>query len=174
MSKSLDNYVGVAEPPKEQFGKLMSISDDLMWRYYELLSAEPSLEVERRKRACAAGDMNPRDAKIALGKEIVTRYHDADHANAAEASWLAQFSKRQIPDDMPEHDVTLEEDAVWVPKLLSDIGLVKSSSDGRRRIQQGGVEIDGDRLTDPQAKLPKGRRYIIKAGKRTWAAVTLK
>jgi tyrosyl-tRNA synthetase len=174
MSKSLDNYIGVAETPKEQFGKLMSISDDLMWRYYELLSTESTIEVERRKRACAAGDTNPRDAKIALGKEIVTRYHDAEQANAAEASWLAQFSKRQVPDDIPELEVTLDEDAIWVPKLLSDIGLVKSSSDGRRRIQQGGVEIDGDRLVDPQAKLPKGRRYIIKAGKRSWAAVTLK
>ena len=117
--------------------------------------------------------MNPRDAKVALGKEIVTRYHDAEHANAAEASWLDQFSKRQVPDDMTEHEVVLEEDTVWVPKLLSDIGMVKSSSDGRRRIQQGAVEIDGTRLTNPQAKLPKGR-YIIKAGKRTWAAVTLK
>jgi tyrosyl-tRNA synthetase len=174
MSKSLDNYIGVAETPKEQFGKLMSISDDLMWRYYELLSTESTIEVERRKRACDAGDTNPRDAKIALGKEIVTRYHDAEQANAAEASWLAQFSKRQVPDDIPELEVTLDEDAIWVPKLLSDIGLVKSSSDGRRRIQQGGVEIDGDRLVDPQAKLPKGRRYIIKAGKRSWAAVTLK
>jgi tyrosyl-tRNA synthetase len=95
MSKSLDNYVGVAEPPKEQFGKLMSISDDLMWRYYELLSAEPTLEVERRKRACAVGNMNPRDAKMALGKEIVTRYHDTEQADAAEASWLAQFSERR-------------------------------------------------------------------------------
>jgi tyrosyl-tRNA synthetase len=174
MSKSLDNYVGVAEPPKEQLGKLMSISDDLMWRYYELLSAQPSLEIERRKRACAAGDMNPRDAKIALSKEIVTRYHGAEQANAAEAAWLAQFSKRQTPDDIPEHEIVLKEDAIWVPKLLSDLGLVKSSSDGRRRIQQGGVEIDGDRLSDPQAKLPKGRRYVIKAGKRSWAAVTLK
>ena len=115
MSKSLDNYIGVAEPPKEQFGKLMSISDDLMWRYYELLSTEPAPEITRRKRACAAGDMNPRDAKIALGKEIVTRYHDAEHANAAEASWLDQFSKRQVPDDMAEHEVVLEEDTVWVP-----------------------------------------------------------
>jgi tyrosyl-tRNA synthetase len=174
MSKSLDNYVGVAEPPKEQLGKLMSISDDLMWRYYELLSAQPSLEIERRKRACAAGDMNPRDAKIALSKEIVTRYHGAEQANAAEAAWLAQFSKRQTPDDIPEHEIVLKEDAIWVPKLLSDLGLVKSSSDGRRRIQQGGVEIDGDRLSDPQAKLPRGRRYVIKAGKRSWAAVTLK
>ncbi|UCH29448.1 MAG: tyrosine--tRNA ligase, partial [Myxococcales bacterium] len=174
MSKSLDNYVGVAEPPKEQLGKLMSISDELMWRYYELLSTEVAQEIERRKRACAAGDMNPRDAKMALAKEIVTRYHDASSADAAEASWLAQFSKRQVPDDVPEHEVTIEEEAIWIPKLLSDIGLVKSSSDGRRRIQQGGVEVDGDRVTDPQTKLQKGRRYVIKAGKRAWAAVTLK
>ena len=173
MSKSLDNYVGVAEPPKEQFGKLMSISDDLMWRYFELLSSRPSIEVERTKRACAEGDMNPRDAKIALATEVVTRYHDTEQAKAAEASWLAQFSRRQVPDDLPEHEVALDAESVWVPKLLSDLGLVKSSSDGRRRIQQGGVEIDGDRVTDPQAKLPRGR-YIIKAGKRSWAAVTLK
>lgn len=173
MSKSLDNYVGVAEPPKEQFGKLMSISDDLMWRYYELLSTEPDAKIERRKRACASGEMNPRDAKIALAKEIVGRYHDPDQADAAEQSWLAQFSKRQVPGDMPEHEVTLEEEAIWIPKLLSDLGLAKSSSDGRRRIQQGGVEIDGDRVTDPQAKLSKGH-YVIKAGKRAWAAVTLK
>jgi tyrosyl-tRNA synthetase len=174
MSKSLDNYIGVAEPPKDQFGKLMSISDELMWRYYELLSSQAALEIQRRKRACAAGEMNPRDAKLALGREIVSRYHDAAQASAAESAWLAQFSQRQVPEDMPERELAIDEDAVWVPKLLSDLGLVKSSSDGRRRIQQGGVEIDGDRLTDPQAKLPKGRRYVIKAGKRSWIAVTLK
>ncbi len=173
MSKSLDNYVGVAEPPKEQFGKLMSISDDLMWRYYDLLSSETTAEIERRKKACGTGEMNPRDAKIALAKEIVRRYHDAAAAEAAAKAWLDQFSKRQVPQDMPEHDVRLEEEAIWIPKLLSDIGLVKSSSDGRRRVQQGGVEVDGVRITDPQARLPKGR-YIIKAGKRAWAAVTLK
>jgi tyrosyl-tRNA synthetase len=173
MSKSLDNYVGVVEPPREQFGKLLSISDDLMWRYYELLSGLPVGEIEERKRACASGKMNPRDAKIALAKEIVGRYHDASEAHAAEEAWLAQFSKRQVPDEMPEHEVRLDGDAIWIPKLLSDLGLVKSSSDGRRRIQQGGVEIDGNRVTDPQAKLTKGR-YIIKAGKRAWAAVTLK
>jgi tyrosyl-tRNA synthetase len=174
MSKSLDNYVGVAEPPKEQLGKLMSISDDLMWRYYQLLSTQATQEVERRKRACAAGELNPRDAKLALAKEIVTRYHDAGSADAAETSWLDQFSKRQVPDDMPAHEITLDEDSIWIPKLLSDIGLVKSSSDGRRRIQQGGVEVDGNRVTDPQAKLQKGARYTIKAGKRAWAIVTLK
>lgn len=176
MSKSLDNYVGVAEPPKEQLGKLMSISDDLMWRYYELLSSEPAAEIERRKRACAEDEMNPRDAKLALATEIVARYHDPAAAQAARTSWLAQFSKRQVPDDMPEHEVTVgdDENAIWIPKLLSEIGLVKSSSDGRRRIQQGGVEVDGARITDPQAKLEKGRHYVIKAGKRAWAKVMVK
>jgi tyrosyl-tRNA synthetase len=174
MSKSLDNYVGVAEPPKEQLGKLMSISDDLMWRYYELLSTKPTVEVERLKASCASGELNPRDAKLGLAKEIVTRYHDAGAADAAEEAWLAQFSKRQVPDDMPEHELTLDEDVIWIPKLLSDLGLVKSSSEGRRRIQQGGVEIDGQRVTDPQAKLNRGGPYTIKAGKRAWARATLK
>ncbi|MDH3624247.1 MAG: tyrosine--tRNA ligase [Myxococcales bacterium] len=174
MSKSLDNYVAIDEAPKEQLGKLMSLSDDLMWRYYELLSTEPEAEVQRRKRACAAGDLNPRDVKMMLAKEIVARYHGAREADGAEASWLAQFSQRQVPDDMPEREVVLENEEVWIPKLLSDLGLVKSSSEGRRRIQQGGVEIDGNRISDPQAKLPKGGPYIIKAGKRAWAAVTLK
>ncbi|MGB5812462.1 MAG: tyrosine--tRNA ligase [Polyangiales bacterium] len=174
MSKSLDNYVGVDEPPKEQFGKLMSISDDLMWRYYELLSTEPAAELASRKQACASGELNPRDAKIALGKEIVTRYHGAASADDAATSWLAQFSKRQVPKEVPVHEVALDTDSVWIPKLLSDLGMVKSSSDGRRRIQQGGVEIDGDRVIDPQAKLAKGGPYLIKAGKRSWASVTLK
>jgi tyrosyl-tRNA synthetase len=174
MSKSLDNYVGVAEPPKEQLGKLMSISDDLMWRYYELLSSVTTAEIEERKRACESGDMNPRDAKLQLAKEIVARYHDGAEADAAEASWLDQFSRRQVPDDMPTHEIQLDEEAVWIPKLLSDIGLVKSSSEGRRRIQQGGVEVDGARINDPQAKLPRGRSYTIKAGKRAWAQVVLK
>jgi tyrosyl-tRNA synthetase len=174
MSKSLDNYVGVAESPKEQLGKLMSISDELMWRYYELLSGEPTAEIERRKHACAVGELNPRDVKMALAKEIVARYHDAARSDAAERAWLAQFSKRQVPDDMPSHEVTLDEEAIWIPKLLSDIGLAKSSSDGRRRIQQGGVEVDGTRITDPQARLERGGPYTIKAGKRAWASVTLK
>lgn len=174
MSKSLDNYVGVAEPPKEQLGKLMSISDDLMWRYYELLSTKPTAEVERLKASCTSGELNPRDAKLELAKEIVTRYHDAGAADAAEEAWLAQFSKREVPDDMPEHELTLDDDVIWIPKLLSDLGLVKSSSEGRRRIQQGGVEIDGQRVTDPQAKLNRGGPYTIKAGKRSWARATLK
>ena len=174
MSKSLDNYVGVAEPPKEQFGKLMSISDDLMWRYYNLLSIESSSTLEQRKQACTSGKLNPRDAKIALAKEIVSRYHGTEAAVRASDSWLTQFSKKQVPDDIQQHEVILQEESIWIPKLLSDIKLVKSSSEGRRRIQQGGVEIDGQRINNPQAKLHKGGPYVLRAGKRSWASVTLK
>ena len=174
MSKSLDNYVGVDEAPKEQFGKLMSISDGLMWRYYELLSTLRPEEVAQRRERCAGGQLNPRDAKIALAREIVDRYHGEEAADGAAASWLAQFSERQVPEDIPEHELTVGEQSIWIPKLLSDLGLVKSSSEGRRRIQQGGVEVDGTRVSDPQAKLGKGGPYVIKAGKRAWASVTLK
>ncbi len=173
MSKSLDNYVGVSEPPKEQFGKLMSISDELMWRYYELLSSEPAGDIKKKKKACGSGEMNPRDAKIALGRELVARYHSAADAEGAADSWLAQFSGRQVPAQMPEHNVAMDEDAIWIPKLLAQLSIVKSSTEGRRRIEQGAVEIDGERIGDPQAKLGRGGPYVIKAGKRAWAKVTL-
>ena len=172
MSKSLDNYVGVAEAPLEQFGKLMSVSDELMWRYYELLSAKPVAEISATKKACAAGDLNPRDAKIALAKEIVARYHDDASADNAATQWQAQFSQKKTPDEMPFHSVALEAEEIWLPKLLADVGLLKSSSEGRRRVQQGAVEINGEKISDPQAKLGKGE-YVIKAGKRAWAKVTL-
>jgi len=174
MSKSLDNYVGVAEAPKEMFGKLMSISDAVMWRYYELLSSESQAEVARRKRACEAGEVNPRDAKVALAKEIVARYHDASLADEANGQWEAQFSRREVPDDMPV--VTLsagDAGEIWIPKALAEAGLVKSSSDGRRRLQQGGVQVDGTKVTDMQAKLAKGGTYVVKAGKRAWAKITV-
>jgi tyrosyl-tRNA synthetase len=174
MSKSLDNYVGVAEPPKEMFGKLMSISDTLMWRYYELLSTVLASAIAERRRACEAGEMNPRDAKVALAKEIVGRYHDVGAADEALASWDAQFSRREVPDDMPL--VTLSaggEDGIWIPKALAEAGLAKSSSDGRRRVEQGGVSVDGEKVTDTQAKLGRGGSYVVKAGKRAWAKIAV-
>ncbi len=175
MSKSLDNYVGVAEAPKEMFGKLMSISDAVMWRYYELLSSESVDAIAERREACASGAMNPRDAKVALAKEIVARYHEAAAADEAQRGWEAQFSRREVPDDMP--DVTLEtgdDGEIWIPKALAEAGLVKSSSDGRRRLQQGGVQVDGAKVTDTQAKLKKGGPYVVKAGKRAWAKITVR
>ncbi|QQR89208.1 MAG: tyrosine--tRNA ligase [Myxococcales bacterium] len=174
MSKSLDNYIGLTEAPFEQFGKVMSLSDALMWRYYELLSERPSPELAKLKKEAESGERNPRDCKIELGKEIVTCFHSASEAEVAVANWMAQFSQKQLPTDMPEVQVDSEGEPLWVPKVLVLAGLAKSSSDGRRRLEQGGVEVDGARVTDPKAVLVKGQRYIIKAGKRSWAAVTIK
>ena len=174
MSKSLDNYIGVTEPPKEQFGKLMSIADGVMWRYYELLSAQPAATIEGLKTACARGDANPKDAKVALAKELVGRYHGDAAADEAAASWDAQFSRREVPDEMPEREVAAEGEGIWIPKALAQAGLVSSTSEGRRRLVQGGVSVDGEKITDDKATLERGRRYVVRAGKRAWAAITVK
>lgn len=171
MSKSLDNYVGVDEAPATQLGKLMSVSDDLMWRYYELLSSVPAVEVKAKREACASGAMNPRDAKLALACEIVERYHGKAAADDARAGWDKQFSRREIPDAMPEHTFAAEDGGVWIPKALAQAALVKSASDGRRMIEQGAVEVDGVRVTDAKAKLEAGKRYVVKVGKRGWAGI---
>lgn len=171
MSKSLDNYVGVAEAPDMQFGKLMSISDELMWRYYELLSTESVEAIRAKREACARGEMNPKVAKVALAKEIVARYHGGDEGETAAKRWDAQFSKREVPTEMPEHTITVEAEGIWIPKALVEIGLAVSTSAGKRLIEQGGLEIDGVRVTDPKAKLVPGGKFVVKAGKRAWAVV---
>ncbi|MEO0322324.1 MAG: tyrosine--tRNA ligase [Myxococcota bacterium] len=173
MSKSLDNYVGVAEAPEEQLGKLMSISDALMWRYYELLSRVPKAEIAATKAACARGALNPKQAKMSLAKEVVARFHDAEAANAAEARWEAQFARREVPTDMPEFTLAIEGESVWLPKALAEAGVLKSSSDGRRRLEQGGLQVDGAKVADPKAQLVAGRTYVIKAGKRAWVRLTV-
>lgn len=173
MSKSLDNFVGVTEAPGEQMGKLMSISDELMWRYYELLSGLGVDDIRARREACDRGELHPKEAKMALAREVVTRFHGGEAAREAAERWEAQFSQRQVPADLPERRVRAEGDALWLPKALADAGLVPSTSEGRRRLQQGAVEVDGQRVTDVHAKLPVGKRYVIKAGKRAWAAVTV-
>ncbi|MBO6937289.1 MAG: tyrosine--tRNA ligase [Deltaproteobacteria bacterium] len=173
MSKSLDNYVGVAEPPETQLGKLMSISDGVMWRYYELLSAEPKTEIAKRKAACADGSMNPKKAKMALAKEIVARYHGQPEADEAERKWEAQFSRGEVPEDMPKVTLEVEGDSMGVAQLLAAANLVPSTSEGRRRIKGGAVQIDGEKVTDIQATLGKGGPYVVRAGKRAYAEVTL-
>ena len=171
MSKSYDNYVGVSEPPEEQFGKLMSISDGLMWHYYDLLSERTTDELAELRSKCESG-MNPKEAKVALAHEIVARYHDAAAADEAQKKWDLQFSKREVPEDMPERQVAMEEGGVWLPKALVAAELLPSTSEGRRRIQQGGVQIDGKKVSDVQLTLQPGR-YVIKAGKRAWAVVNV-
>lgn len=173
MSKSLDNYVGLSEPPLEQFGKLMSISDNLMWRYYTLLSLRSVTDLEATRAAAGRGELNPRDAKLALAKEIVGTLHDAASAQAAEQQWLDQFSKRQVPQDLPEISLHVDAERIWMPKALAMAGLVSSSSDGKRRLEQGGIEVDGTRVTDPQAAFCRGQIYVVKAGKRSWARLRI-
>lgn len=174
MSKSLDNYVGLAEPPEEQLGKLMSISDDLMWRYYELLSELTRAEIEELKADVAEGRAHPKAAKMGLAKELVRRFHGAEAADEAERKWEAQFSRREIPEDMPELTFESGGEGVLLAKALADASLVPSSSEGRRRIKAGAVEIDGEKVRDEKAWLAVGGPYVVKAGKRAWARIVVR
>jgi tyrosyl-tRNA synthetase len=170
MSKSLGNYIGITEPPGEMFGKLMSISDDLMWRYIELLSFQ-SLAVMQKWRADVAAGANPRDVKVRFAKEIVARFHDEHAARQAEADFEQRFRHGVLPDDMPEVSVTAG--AVSFAQLLKLAGLVESTSEANRLIEQGGVKVDGERLSDRSAKAEPGKSYVVQAGKRKFARVKL-
>jgi tyrosyl-tRNA synthetase len=172
MSKSLGNYVGITEPPGEIFGKLMSISDTLMWRYIELLSFEP-IEVVHRWRAEVEGGRNPRDVKVAFAKEIVERFHGKPAAEKAEADFDARFREGALPEDMPEVTVQAGPDGVAIPQVLKQAGLTPSTSEALRMIDQGGVRIDGERASDKALKLAAGT-YVLQVGKRKFARVTLK
>jgi len=169
MSKSKGNYVGISEPPGDMFGKLMSISDELMWRYFELLSFRSLDEIARLKAECASG-RNPRDAKVMLGQEIVTRFHSASAAEQALADFEARFRAGAIPDDIAE--VTLGGAPLAIATLLKQTGLVSSTSEAIRNIEQGGVRVDGDKVDDRGLKLAAGT-YVVQVGKRRFARVTL-
>ncbi|HEX9302480.1 MAG TPA: tyrosine--tRNA ligase [Casimicrobiaceae bacterium] len=173
MSKSLDNYVGITEAPGEIFGKLMSISDDLMWRYFELLSFRPLEEIARLKAACAAG-RNPRDAKVLLAQEIVTRFHSSAAAEHALAEFEARFRQGALPENMPE--VTLETAGAGVPiaQLAKQAGIVESTSEALRLIAQRGLKVDGDVVADKALVIAAGRTVVVQAGKRKFARVTVR
>lgn len=168
MSKSLGNYIGIDEPPREIFGKLMSISDDLMWRYFELLSDRSRSEVLSWKEQCQAGQMNPRDAKVALAEEIVARFHSEQAARRAAEEFDLVFREGGLPDEIPAVEVPWEDDLMWLPKLLVAAGAAASSSEARRLIDQGAVSIDGERITDSELELPPppSASYLIKVGKK--------
>lgn len=168
MSKSKHNYIGVTESPKEMFGKIMSISDDLMWSYYDLLSFKNIDEIKAVHDKCNSGEMNPRDAKIELGREIVARYHGEDVANAAVEGFKSQFAKGALPDEIPEVTVT----STTIPNLLKDAGLCASTSDAMRMIKQSAVKCDGKVITDKGAPVEKGTA-IWQVGKRRFAKVTV-
>jgi len=173
MSKSLDNYVGITEPPGEMFGKLMSISDELMWRYYELLSFRPMDEIARLRRECAEG-RNPRDAKVALAQEIVARFHSKRAADEALRQFEARFKEGAMPDDMPEISLTLPAafpNGFPIAQLAKAADVVESTSEALRLIQQRGLRVDGEVVTDKALAIPAGRTVIVQAGKRRFARV---
>jgi tyrosyl-tRNA synthetase len=169
MSKSKGNYIGINEPPGEQFGKLMSISDVLMWRYIELLSFEPLETVNGWKADVAAG-ANPRDVKVKFAQEIVARFHDRSAAQQALADFEARFRRGEIPENMPEVKLA---GAQPIAQLIKQAGLAASSSEAVRNIEQGGVKVDGEKVSDRQVVLVAGKTYVVQVGKRRFARVTL-
>ena len=172
MSKSLDNYVGITEPPAEMFGKLMSISDPLMWRYYELLSFRPLDEIGELKRECDGG-RNPRDAKVQLAQEIVARFHSRRAAEDALSEFEARFRDHATPETMPEITLHNGGKGLALPQLCKQAGLTASTSEAMRLIEQRGLKIDGDVVVDKSLVVPAGGTFVVQAGKRKFARVTI-
>ena len=173
MSKSLNNYIGINEPPDEMFGKLMSISDDLMWRWFELLSFRPMQEIEQLQKDVINGT-NPRDIKFQLGREIVARFHDDAAAEAAQAGFIARFQKGAVPDEMPEFELASGDAGLGIASLLKEAGLTGSTSESFRMIKQGAVRIDGARVEDKGLAIAAGNTHVFQVGKRRFARVTVK
>jgi len=173
MSKSLDNYVGITEPPSSMYGKLMSISDPLMWRYFELLSFRPHDEIAALRRQCDDG-RNPREAKAMLAHEIVARFHPNDAADAAQAEFDARFRQHVLPENMPE--VTLHVDGAGMPiaQLARQAGIVDSTSEALRLIAQRALKVDGDVVVDKTLAIQKGATVVVQAGKRRFARVSVR
>ncbi|MEM1411138.1 MAG: tyrosine--tRNA ligase [Pseudomonadota bacterium] len=169
MSKSLGNYVGITDAPDEMFGKLMSISDELMWRYFDLLSFRPNAELAALKQRVADGE-NPRDIKFLLCEEIVERFHDRAAAEAARETFIARFRQGEMPEDMPEQTIDGE---VGIAAALSQCGLTASNSEAFRMIQQGGVRIDGEKVADRSLSLSPGFEGVLQVGKRKFCRLTV-
>ena len=172
MSKSYGNYIGITEPPNEMFGKLMSISDDLMWRYYELLSFQSLQEIQQYKDAVEEGK-NPRDIKFNLAQEIVARFHNDDLAIKAKAEFIARFQKGAVPENITEHDIKTDNGEMGIAHLLKNAEIVVSTSEAFRMIKQGAVRIDGERISDKNLKIKSGTTHIYQVGKRKFAKVNL-
>lgn len=173
MSKSLGNYVGINEAPEQIFGKLMSVNDTLMWRYIELLSFEPLATVERWKTEVAQG-RNPRDVKVGFAQEIVGRFHGRAAAERALTDFEARFRQGEIPEDIPEHEIALEDGSIALTQVLKRTGLTSSTSEAMRMIEQGGVRLDGAKVSDKAQLLTRGQCIVLQVGKRKFARVTLR
>ena len=171
MSKSLGNYIGITEEPDQMFGKLMSISDDLMWRYFELLSFRPNAELEKLKRSVAEG-RNPRDVKFDLGVEIVDRFHGAGSGGRARDAFVARFQQGALPEDLAEVTLPVMAGSLGIAQVLKSAGLVPSTSDAYRQIKQGAVRVDGERVDDGSIAFAAGASHVFQVGKRRVARVT--
>ncbi len=172
MSKSLGNYVGITEPPDEMFGKLMSISDDLMWRYFDLLSFRSSTDIDALKRAVHEG-RNPRDVKFELGEEIVNRFHGEGAGVRAREAFVARFQRGAAPENMDELTLHSPDGPLPIAQLLKAAGLVPSTSEANRQLKQGAVRVDGERVDDAGATFAEGSRHVFQVGKRRFARVTI-
>lgn len=172
MSKSLNNYIGIADAPDDMFGKIMSISDDLMWRYFELLSFKPMAEIEKWREECLAG-ANPRNYKVSLGQEIVARFYGAQKAIDALEHFEARFQRGALPEDMPEIQLKADSSGILVANLLKEAGLVASTSEALRMIKQGAVKIDGEKLEDSKLMLAVSSEHVYQVGKRKFAKVKI-
>lgn len=174
MSKSLNNYIGITDAPNDMFGKIMSIPDDLMWRYYDLLSFKPIEAVAQLKQAVEEG-ANPRDTKILLAKEIIERFHDTQAAEGAHQDFIQRFQKNAMPDEMPEVTLTAtDDDGMRIANLLKEAGLVASTSNAMQMIKQGAVKINGEeKVSDNRLVIAKGTEAVYQVGKRKFARITL-
>ena len=172
MSKSLNNYIGIEDSPDDMFGKLMSVSDDLMWRYFELLSFRPMTEIEAFKSEVQEGK-NPRDVKYLLAVEIITRFHSAKAAKSAKRNFIDRFAKGAIPDEMPEVSLNLQDAYIGVATMLKQAGLTSSTSESFRMIKQGAVKIDGGKVEDKDLQLKQGQKLIAQVGKRKFVRIEL-
>ena len=172
MSKSLGNYIGITESPEQIFGKLMSISDELMWRYLELLSFESLTTLRKWKEEVTEG-RNPRDIKVTFAQEIVTRFHDRAAAERALADFESRFKQGEVPEDIPEVTLSTGGEAMLISQILKQAGLTASTSEAMRMIEQGGVKVDGEKVSDKALKLRAGGPFVIQVGKRKFARVLL-
>ena len=172
MSKSLDNYIGITDAPEDMFGKIMSMSDELMWRYFDLLSFKPNDEIAGFKQAIEDGK-NPRDIKFLLADEIVSRFHSAPAAASAQQAFIARFQKGALPDDIKEVELSADEGSLAIANVLKNAGLVNSTSDGMRMIKQGAVRIDSERIEDPRLQIKRDTEHVYQVGKRRFAKIKI-
>jgi len=170
MSKSLGNYIGITEPANDIYGKVLSVSDELMFRYYELLSDLSSKEIEKLKRKMEEGRIHPKEVKKQLARELTARFYSEGEAQKAEENFETVFKKGGLPDEVPERSIRASQE-IWLPQLLVDVDLVSSTSEGRRMVQQNAVSIDGGKITDVNAQIDPTGEKLIKVGKRRFCKV---